>query len=642
MIILGADHLSKSFGERTLFEDITFSVQEKDAVGLVGANGAGKTTLFRMITGQETVDSGLLSRSKQCRVGWMEQHACADEGLTAYDQALSQFASLMEMEAALEKIHLQIEQGDTDPGLLERQQSTMERYEREGGLTYRSRTRSALLGLGMAEEELSLPMAALSGGQRSKVSLARLLVSDSNLLLLDEPTNHLDMKSVEWLEGYLRAYQGAFVVVSHDRYFLDHVTNITWELEHGRLAVCKGNYSAYLEQKERGREIAAKHYEQTRREIARLEGIVAQQRQWNRERNIRTAESKLKVIQKLEQTLVKPEQELEGIRFSFAVKYTGANEVLSARDMGMRYGDKVLFDRAELSLFRRERVFLIGPNGCGKTTLLRLLTGQLEGANGEVRLGSGVTLGYYDQTQSNLHPEKTVLQEVWDDFSDFTQSEIRGALAAFLFRGDDVQKRVDMLSGGERARVAILKLMLTKANLLLLDEPTNHLDIASREALEQALMDYDGTLLMVSHDRYFINKLADRVVAFDGDGLREFAGNYDEYLAALPTQEIPAAGRPPKAEGGGDYKAQKEAQSRLRRAKGAVKRCEEALEQISARVAEIDGQLSSEETAADYALLLSLTAEREALSHEEAEQMERWTEAMTELEQLESGEGMTI
>ena len=637
MIVLGAESISKHFGERTLFENITFAIQEKDAIGLVGANGVGKTTLFRMITGQESVDGGVLSKSRQCRIGWMEQHVCAHEGRTALEHALSQFSHLLAMEEELERINRELETGQASTALLNRQHDVMERYEREGGLTFRARTRSALLGLGMTESELSLPMEALSGGQRSKVSLARLLVSDANLLLLDEPTNHLDMGSVEWLEGYLRTYQNAFLVISHDRYFLDHVTNTTYELEHGRLQVCKGNYSAYLEQKAKDRDIAARHYEQTRREIARLEGIVAQQRQWNRERNIRTAESKLKVIAKLEQGLVKPEEELKGIRFSFSVQYTGANEVLSAHELGMAYGQKRLFEHSELSLFRRERVFLLGPNGCGKTTLLRLLTGHGAG-EGEVRLGSGVTLGYFDQTQSNLHMEKTVLSEVWDDFPSMSQSEVRGALAAFLFRGDEVSKPVSMLSGGERARVAILKLMLTRANLLLLDEPTNHLDIASREALEQALLDYEGTLLMVSHDRYFINKLADRVVAFQDGSLVEVAGNYDDYCAWAAAQTPAEKAQAVPAGKGEDYRAQKEARSRLRRAQGAVRRCEEELEKISQRTAQIDEMLSLEETAADYERLMALTAEREELEAAEAVQMERWTEAMTELEQMEQTE----
>ena len=637
MIVLSAENLQKHFGERLLFENVSFSVQEKDAIGLVGANGAGKTTLFRMLNGQEGVDAGLLSKSRQCRIGWMEQHVCADERQTAFEHALSQFSDLLEMESEQERINRQLEDGQGDETLLDRQHVLMERYERQGGLTFRSRTRSALLGLGLTEAELQLPMSALSGGQRSKVSLARLLVSDSTLLLLDEPTNHLDMDSVEWLEGYLRSYQNAFIVISHDRYFLDHVTAITFELEHERLHTWKGNYSAYLEQKQKDREIAAKHYEQTRREIARLEGIVAQQRQWNRERNIRTAESKLKVIEKLEQSLVKPEEEFKGIEFSFSVKYTGANEVLSAHELGMQYGDKLLFDQGDLSVFRRERVFLLGPNGCGKTTLLRLLTGSVSG-RGEVRLGSGVTLGYYDQTQSNLHLDKTVLSEVWDDFPDMSQSAVRGALAAFLFRGDEVAKPISMLSGGERARVAILKLMLTKANLLLMDEPTNHLDITSREALEQALMDYEGTLLMVSHDRYFINKLADRIVVFRNGTLVEFAGNYDDYVAREAEKAPEMGATKPVVVKGEDYRAQKQARSMLRRAQGAVKRCEEALDQITARMTEIDSLLSSEEAAADYERLLALTAERQTLEDQESVQMERWTEAMTELEQIESSE----
>ncbi len=530
MVYLSATNVSKAFGEETLFENVSFHVEEHDKIGLVGANGAGKTTLFKMIIGQMEPDTGGVYVNRDA-IGYMEQYACLDDGRTVLEEALSGFWKFRRMEEELHSLTAALDKAGDDAGLIERQQFLTEQYAAQGGLTYQSRVRAALLGLGFAPEDLERPLSSLSGGQRSKVSLARLLTCDAKLLLLDEPTNHLDIRSVGWLEDFLKAYDGAYLVISHDRYFLDQVTKKTFELEHGHLRMYGGGYSEYLLRKQEDREVLQHQYDSQMREIKRIEGIIAQQRQWNREKNIKTAESKQKMVDRLRGQLVKPEAELSAIRFAFNVLPGGGNDVLLAEELSKRFGEKKLFEHAKLHIRNGERVFLLGENGCGKTTLLRIITGQLPSDSGFLRLGVGIKAGYYDQNLEGLNYDKDVIHEVWDKYPQMTQTQVRNALAVFLFTGDDVFKPMRALSGGERARVALLKLMLSKANFLLLDEPTNHLDIASREALESALLGYEGTLLMVSHDRYFINKLADRVLVMKENGIEECIGNYDDYLA---------------------------------------------------------------------------------------------------------------
>ncbi len=532
MPLLSAHHLSKYFGERTLFRDVSFDVEEKSRIGLVGANGCGKTTLFHILTGDTTADDGQVVKLKTARIGYMQQHMSGDATVSLFDDVLAVFAPLLTMEKELES---QLETlsdpaRSEDVRLIEEHSRLRERFEAEGGLYFRARVRSALLGLGFSEQDLSRTMDTFSGGQRSKAAMARLLLSDSNLLLLDEPTNHLDIAAVEWLEGFLSDYRGAMIVISHDRYFLDRVTNKTMELANGRLYVTNGNYSAHKEKRLQDREIEHKHYVHAQREIRRIEENITLLKQWNREKSIRAAESREKRVERLKAELVVPEEELASIRFDFTAEKTSGNEVIEAGELAKSFGEKPLFANVDLHIRRGERVFLYGPNGCGKTTLLKIINGSLDTDRGFVRLGSNVSIGYYDQTQSGLCDEKMAIDELWDSYPQMTQTQIRSAMAAFLFRGDDVFKSVGLLSGGERARLLLLKLMLAGGNLLLLDEPTNHLDIASREALEEALSGYDGTMLIVSHDRYFINKVANRVIEMTPEGAREYLGNYDSYF----------------------------------------------------------------------------------------------------------------
>ena len=638
MIVLRAQNLTKSFGERVLFSDVSFAMQERDRLGLTGVNGCGKTTLLRMLCGQEGYDSGEFSLQKGLRLGYMSQHAQYDPQRSLYEETLTVFASLMQDEGELERIERQI--SAQVPGweeLVRRQAHLHERYQQNGGLTYRARTRSALLGMGFTDADLSLPMQALSGGQLSKAQMAKLLLAGAEVLLLDEPTNHLDIQSVEWLENYLLSYPGALLIISHDRYFLDRVTNGTLEMENGHLRSFSGNYSAYLQHKAREREIELRHYANAQKEIARMEEMITQFRRWNRERSIRTAESKEKQLEKLRAATVRPENGPPAIRFQLEARDTGGQDVLIAERLQKSY-DKPLFTDVNLHIRKGERVFLLGPNGCGKTTLFQILLGKLQPDAGTVQLGSQIRPGYYDQHQSSLRMESTPLEEIYSAFPSLNETQARSALAAFLFRGEDVFKPISSLSGGERARVELLKLMLGKANFLLLDEPTNHLDAASREALESALLDYEGTIFAISHDRYLVNRLATRVLSLTPRGMEESIGNYDDYLAHMeqraamqPEQREDKTPKAPTAS-----KERRENAAALRRMRAQLRKVEEEVDMLEAEIDSLEQQLSLPEVASDYEQTLSLTQSIETKRQQLEATMELWESLSLSLEGSEA------
>lgn len=631
MPALSVRNLTMTFIERNLFTDVSFDVEERDKVGFIGANGVGKTTLFKILNGEISPVSGTVTFSKNVRPGYMEQHACNNPRADVYHELLSVFDYLSDMETEISTLAHQIDNksGNLDE-LVERQTMLIEQFERAGGLTYKSRTRSALLGLGFSENDFTMPVGNLSGGQRSKLCLAKLLLSQSNMLLLDEPTNHLDIDAIAWLEGFLRDFKGAMIIISHDRYFLDNVTNKTIELEHNRAMVYKGSYSEFVKKKESVNESLKNKYEHDLKEIRRIEGIVEQQKRWGQAHNFITAASKQKEADRIKDQLVAPESELETMRMHFEPRCESGNDVLICKNLAKAFDDKQLFKDVDIHIRKGERVFIIGGNGCGKTTLFRILTGKTPMDCGEYDYGSNVEVGYFDQMQQNLDLSKTALDEVWDTFPNMTQTEVRSALASFLFKGEEVFKPLSKMSGGERARVSLLKLMLKGSNFLLLDEPTNHLDASSREELEKTLLDYSGTMLIVSHDRYFINKIADRILLLTNNGVKEYLGNYDYYLERTTVEKqgvvLTESKKEKKEKPQNDYFLQKQKQSEERKRQTKLKKAESEIERLDEEIAKTQELLSSEEVAADYEKLMELSKLLEDLQKQQEEQYGIWEE----------------
>lgn len=636
MALISAFNLSLSFSERVIFSNVSFDVYKKNKIGFIGVNGAGKSTLFKVITGELQPDEGNVFVSRDAVLGYMEQHACSSSEKTMFDELLTVFDDVISAEKELEEISHKL---NCDPEnrdeLIARQQFLLELFERRGGLTYQSRARSALLGLGFSENDFSLPCSLLSGGQRSKVSLAKLLLSGADLLLLDEPTNHLDIESVNWLESWLSEFSGSAIVISHDRYFLDKVTNRTFELENGKFYFSDGNYSRYAALKAERRKSAEREYELKMNEVNRIKGIIEKQKTFSQERNYITIASKQKSIDRILDGLEKPEQELSSIHFSFNTELVSGNDVLICENVSKEFENKPLFKNVSLLVERGERVFITGENGCGKSTFLKMILGKLRRDSGKITLGANVKIGYFDQTLAEISSNKTVLDEIWDDYRAMTETQIRSALAAFLFKGDDVYKITSALSGGEKARLALLKLMLSGANFLVLDEPTNHLDIKSREALESSFDGFEGTMLVVSHDRYFINRLATRVVRLHTNGLDSYPGNYDYYVEHKIERNLKETKKTEKPKENA-YKKQKELESLKRRTRGQISRLEAEIDNLDEKLAKIQSEISSPENSADYEKILSLTDELNRTTNKQEELMTEWQELTEKLEQLES------
>ena len=630
MAVLSVHNLEMSFSERVLFSQVSFDIEASDKVGFIGVNGVGKTTLFKILCGKMEQTGGDFFTSKNLKIGYMEQHACSNSENTVYNELLSVFPHLIRMEEEIDRLNLDLEMGRSDEKTIMRHTELSEQFAAMDGLVYKSRTASALTGLGFKQKDFNMPVKKLSGGQRSKLSLAKLLLSGSDIILLDEPTNHLDINSVGWLESFIRDFKGAAIIISHDRYFLDTVTNKTMELEHEKLQMYKGNYTEFIRKKEEAKKAAENKYKKDMAEIKRIEGIIEQQKRWNREKNIKTAESKQKEIDRIKENLVVPESELENIKFKFQPNTESGNDVLMCEGVSKTFGEKKIFENVNMHIRKGEKVFIVGSNGCGKTTLFRIIMGTVPADRGEIDFGAKVETEYFDQMQENLNMEKTAMDEIWDEYPKMTQTQVRTSLGAFLFKGDEVFKPINQMSGGERARVSLLKLMLGGGNFLLLDEPTNHLDTTSREALEESLKSYEGTMLIISHDRYFINKLADRILELKPEGMTEYLGNYDYYMEKRLEKSGQDSGKThtetKKSAGAIDYKMKKEMQAQERKRRSMLKKTEQEIEETELEMEKVNEQLADPQVTSDYQKLIELSGKLEELKAKQEQLYEQWAE----------------
>jgi ATP-binding cassette subfamily F protein 3 len=637
MIILACNELCLSFGTDVLLNKVNFTIQQGEKVGLVGVNGAGKSTLFKLITGRLSQDSGDVFLSRGLKLGWLDQNSGLESGNTIWAEMLTTYSALIAAEERLKLLEKNISREKDESrihSMVREYDALLERFSREGGYEYNSRIRGVLRGLGFEDAQFELPIRALSGGQKTRLALAKLLLEEPDLLLLDEPTNHLDIDAIEWLEDFLKNYKKAVLIISHDRYFLDAVTGKTIELENCECTTYNGSYSAYAQQKAVAREIQRKHYEQQQREIARMEAFIEQQRRWNRERNIIAAESRQKAIDRIER-INAPKNLPSSIKIQFSSSMVSGNDVLSVEGLGKNYPGKELFQDIHFQVKRNERIFLLGPNGCGKSTLLKILAGRLPQSEGFFEYGHKIVLGYYDQELEGLDDANTVLEEVWNDNEKLTHTQIRNALAQFLFIGEDVFKPVGILSGGEKSRVALTKLMLSGANLLLLDEPTNHLDVNSRESLEEALQAFDGTLIAVSHDRYFIRKLATRVIEMTGGKLEDYRGEYQYYLEhRRKAADTGGGGKQPLSASKQERLDIKEERARRRKLEKLVASSESDIHSTEARLAAIADEMSGESAQSDHVLLSALHTEQLELESRLEKLYEAWSDYTAQLEEM--------
>lgn len=648
-MILSCSNISKSFGESPILKHISFHIEEHEKAAVVGINGAGKSTLLKIIIGELAADEGSVALSKGASIGYLAQHQDLDSSHTIYEAVLEVKRPILLMEERLRELEADMKhaEGGRLESLLEEYSRLNHQFELEGGYACRSEITGVLKGLGFGEEEFSKPVNTLSGGQKTRVSLGRLLLTKPDILLLDEPTNHLDMESISWLETYLKNYSGSVIIVAHDRYFLDRVVTKIIELDNGTGTVFSGNYTAYSDKKAMLRDARIRAYLNQQQEIKHQEAVIAKLKSFNREKSIRRAESREKMLDKIER-LEKPMEADDSMDIRLEPDIESGKDVLSVKGLSKSFGNQTLFTDVDFEIKRGERVAIIGNNGTGKTTLLKIINQLLPADDGEIRLGAKVHIGYYDQEHQVLHREKTLFDELQDTYPTMNNTQIRNTLASFLFTGDDVFKLIGDLSGGERGRVSLAKLMLSDANFLLLDEPTNHLDITSKEILESALCRYTGTVLYVSHDRYFINRTATRILDLTGGSLINYIGNYDYYLekketvenaffssrqpeaSSVPSQKSFSQEAPAQGDSKADWKAQKEEQARIRRLQNELKKTEESIHALEMRDGEIDSLLVKEEIFTNVEKLMELNREKEEISSQLEELYARWEELAEE------------
>ncbi len=685
-MILSCSNITKSFGTDSVLEQVSFHIEEREKAAIVGINGAGKSTLLKIIIGELAPDDGTVVVTKGKTLGYLAQHQDLDSSRTIYDELLEVKRPVIEMEERIRQLEIEMKHsaGEELETLYQTYSRLSHEFELANGYAWKSEITGVLKGLGFEEEEFSKPVCTLSGGQKTRVSLGKLLLSRPDIILLDEPTNHLDMESIAWLENYLLNYQGTVIIVAHDRYFLDRVVTKIVELDNGKATVFQGNYSAYSEKKAMLRANILKAYLNQQQEIRHQEEVITKLRSFNREKSIKRAESREKLLNKMER-IEKPTEVNDAMNITLEPDIQSGNDVLTVRGLSKGFDGQQLFSGVDFDIKRGERIAIIGNNGTGKTTILKIINGIVPADSGEIRLGSRVHIGYYDQEHHVLHNEKTLFQELSDTYPGMNNTQIRNVLAAFLFTGEDVFKLIGDLSGGEKGRVSLAKLMLSEANFLILDEPTNHLDITSKEILENALNHYTGTVLYVSHDRYFINRTATRILDLTHNTLVNYIGNYDYYLEKRDTMEqlltgsagagaaknagsgtagqkdagslplqgsakstaagsvsftadgavnaasLPWAGAAkaaplPSSAGKTDWKQQKEEQARLRKRQNELKKTEDAIHELETRDAQIDALLCEEEIFSDVAKLMELNSEKQSISEKLEELYERWEE----------------
>ena len=639
MIILSAQHIAKSFGVNAVLRDVSLTVQQGDRIGLVGVNGCGKSTLMRILAGLDAQDGGEISLVRGLRVGYLAQQNMVTSGETVWNELQKVYEQVFAMEKKLRELEDEMAHAHTDAQRFAQLSADYDRltqrFEEADGYSWKSMVSGVLNGLGFKPAQYDQCVDSLSGGEQTRLCLARLLLQKPDLLLLDEPTNHLDMETLQWLENYLAAYKGSVLVISHDRYFLDHVCTGIVEILMGSSEQYNGNYTRYIAQRQERFESRMRAYEIQQKEIERQQAIIARYRMFNREKSIRAAESREKALDRMEK-LEKPVDE-RAIRFSFEARRRTGEDVLQLTEISKSFGEKHLFHDLTLRVRAGDRVALIGPNGVGKSTLIKIIVGEEQPDTGFIRYGSNVDIGYYDQHQSTLHADKTVLDEIWDRFPQMEQSNVRGALGMFLFTGDDVFKPIHTLSGGEKGRVALTALMLRKDNLLLLDEPTNHLDMDSREVLEDALADFGGTIITVSHDRYFINRIANRIIEMQPDGVTEYIGNYDDYIERKnrPVAVEAEAGKT-KTELEKEKRREKLSRQALRQLKIRAQEAEKAVGVKEAEIAELEAQMADPSLYSDAQKSADVQRAYQKAQQELQTLYEQWEAAEAALSQEEA------
>lgn len=640
-MILSCQNISKAFVENQVLKNVSFHIEDHEKAAIVGINGAGKTTLLRIIVGEMTPDDGQVVLAKDKTLGYLAQNSTVDTSHTIYEELLSVKADLLRLEEKIRECENNMKHADGDAleDLMKQYTSLTHAFETGGGYLYRSELVGVLKGLGFTEDEFSKPVATLSGGQKTRVALGRLLLQNPDLIILDEPTNHLDMNSIAWLETYLLNYKGAVLIVSHDRYFLDRIAGKVIEIDQSKATTFMGNYSDYAVKKEQLRVAAWNAYMNQQREIKHQEEVIEKLKSFNREKSIKRAESREKMLDKIE-VIEKPSEVRTDMKLTLTPRILSGNDVLTVEHLSKSFDSHKLFADVNFEIKRGEHVAIIGDNGSGKTTLLKILNGLVPADQGTFRLGSNVEIGYYDQEHHVLHSEKTLFEEISDDYPYLNNTQIRNVLAAFLFTGEDVFKRISDLSGGERGRVSLAKLVLSNANFLILDEPTNHLDIISKEILEDALNGYEGTILYVSHDRYFINRTAHRILDLTEGQFISYVGNYDYYLekhdtvmAAIEANapqnadaDSGVAAKAAESEVKLDWKAQKEEQARLRKKENDLKKCEEKIAELEARISEIDTEMSDPAIGTQVAKLQELSKEQTSCQEQLEKLYEQWEE----------------